>query len=160
MMESLERVAPAFVEMAHRIVWAGGATVDAEGRPWSRVLHPLWTWDGEQLTGIVATSPLSPKKAHLDAHPSIAFTYWEPGHDTCTAQCDAEWDLSDEGRVAGWEAFASAPAPVGYVPSIIPGWEEPTAPRFGILRLRPWYLHVMPGALMLEGKGELLRWRR
>ena len=159
-MESLERVAPAFVEMAHRIVWAGAATVDDRGRPWSRVLHPLWTWDGTELTGIVATSPLSPKRAHLDANPSIAFTYWEPTHDTCTAQCDAEWDHSDEGRAAGWEAFANAPAPVGYTPSIIPGWDSPTAPQFGILRLRPWHLHVMPGAVMLKGQGDVLRWRR
>jgi hypothetical protein len=156
----LERVAPAFVEMAHRIVWAAAATVDPQGRPWSRVLHPLWTWDGEALTGIVATSPLSPKRAHLDAHPSIAFTYWEPSHDTGTAHCDAEWDTTDDGVAAGWAAFASAPAPVGYDPGIVPGWDEPASPTFGILRLRPWWLQVMPGTVMLEGKGELLRWRR
>src|SRR5947207_11325681 len=32
----LARVAPAFVEMAHRIVWATVATVDPEGRPLAR----------------------------------------------------------------------------------------------------------------------------
>lgn len=158
-MATLERIAPAFVAMAHRVVWATGATVDAQGRPWTRVLHPLWTWDGETLTGIVATSPLSPKRAHLDAHPYISFTYWHPNHDTCTAQCHAAWDLSDEGRRAGWEALATAPAPVGYDPAIIPGWDEPTSPSFGILRLRPWRLHVMPGAVMLSGSGEVLRWQ-
>lgn len=158
-MSPLTQVAPAFVEMAHRIVWASGATVDRHGRPWTRVLHPLWTWDGDALTGIVATSPLSPKRAHLDAHPHIAFTYWHPDHDTCSAYCDAEWDLSDEGRAASWEAFASAPAPVGYDPSIIPAWESPASPEFGILRLRPWRLHVMPASVMLEGKGEVLTWR-
>jgi hypothetical protein len=158
-MTALERVAPAFVEMAHRIVWATGATVDAGGRPWSRVLHPLWTWDGTTLTGIIATSPESPKRAHLDAHPSISLTYWHPSHDTCTAQCDTAWDLSPEGRAAGWQALESAPEPVGDDPSIIPGWEDAGSPTFGILRLRPWRLHVMPGSLMLSGQGEQLHWR-
>jgi hypothetical protein len=38
----LAEVALAFVEMAHRIVWYSAATVDSTGRPWSRVLHPIW----------------------------------------------------------------------------------------------------------------------
>ncbi|HVM09118.1 MAG TPA: pyridoxamine 5'-phosphate oxidase family protein [Acidimicrobiales bacterium] len=157
-MNSLEQTAAAFVEMAHRIVWAPAATVDADNRPWTRVLHPLWTWDGAELTGIVATSPLSLKRRHIDAHPYVSFTYWQANHDTCTARCDVEWDLSDEGRTAGWEAFASAPAPVGYDPSIIPGWDSPTSPGFGILKLRPRWLHVMPGTVMLAGQGEALHW--
>lgn len=51
-MATLAEIAPPFVEMAHRIVWASGATVDDRGRTWTRVLHPLWTWDGEDLTGL------------------------------------------------------------------------------------------------------------
>ena len=108
MTDSLDRTAPAFVEMAHRIVWAGAATVDADGRPWSRVLHPLWTWDGAELTGIVATSPLSPKAAHLAVHPHVAFTYWHPDQDTCSAMCDATWDDTAEGRTAGWDVSGMA----------------------------------------------------
>jgi hypothetical protein len=34
------------------------------------------------------------------------------------------------------------------------------APDFGILRLSPHRLRVMPGTLMLAGQGELLTWRR
>ena len=156
----LERVAPAFVAMAHRIVWAGAATVDAEGRPWSRVLHPLWSWDGAELTGIVATSPLSPKAAHLAAHPHVSFTYWHPSQDTCSAMCDAEWDPGPEGRRAGWEALATAPEPVGYDPAVIPGWDAPESPAFGILRLRPWRLHLMDGTVTLGQGGDLLTWQR
>lgn len=40
LMDELNAVAPAFVEMAHRIVWASVATVDGQGRPRSRILHP------------------------------------------------------------------------------------------------------------------------
>lgn len=156
----LDQVAPAFVAMAHRIVWASAATVDPDGRPWSRVLHPLWTWDGTELTGLVATSPLSPKAAHIAAHPHVSFTYWERTQDTCTALCDVAWDATPEGRAAGWDALATAPEPVGYDPSIIPGWEAPDAPGFGILRLRPWRLHVMDGTVMLGQGGDLFTWER
>jgi hypothetical protein len=159
-MTALDRIAPAFVEMAHQIVWASAATTDDQGRPWSRVLHPLWTWDGDRLSGIVATSPSSTKRRHLDAHPFIAFTYWQPNHDTCTALCSATWDLSEEGRAAGWQAFATAPAPVGYDPAIIPGWDDPSSPGFGILRVEPWRLHVMAGSVMLQGAGAPMTWRR
>ena len=61
---------------------------------------------------------------------------------------------------AGWHRFADAPAPVGYSPSVIPGWEEPTSPAFGVLRLLPHRLRLMPGSLMLAGEGELLTWTR
>ncbi|MCB8968188.1 MAG: pyridoxamine 5'-phosphate oxidase family protein, partial [Ardenticatenaceae bacterium] len=48
-MHELTEIAPAFVEMAHRIVWCNAATVDSKGRPRSRVLHPIWQWDGTRL---------------------------------------------------------------------------------------------------------------
>ena len=50
-MSSLEQTATAFVEMAHRIVWATVATVDGRGRPRGRILHPYWVWDGTSLVG-------------------------------------------------------------------------------------------------------------
>lgn len=71
----LTTVAPAFVEMAHRIVWCVAATTDTSGNPSTRVLHPVWEWDGEQLTGWIATSPLSPKAEHLARTPSVSLTY-------------------------------------------------------------------------------------
>ena len=43
-MHALDTVAPAFVDMAHRIVWCTVATVDASGAPRTRVLHPVWEW--------------------------------------------------------------------------------------------------------------------
>ena len=158
-MSSLADVAPAFVEMAHSIVWCGAATVDRSGRPRSRVLHPIWDWDGSRLTGWIATSPLSPKAADLAATPALALTYWAPSHDTCSASCSAQWEESEEERAAGWDRFATGPAPVGYDPSIIPGWDSPASPGFGILRLEPYELRLMPGSVMLRGEGERLSWR-
>jgi hypothetical protein len=77
-----------------------------------------------------------------------------------TADCDTEWETSDEQRQAGWDRFANGPAPVGYDPSIIPAWTSPEAPAFGILRLTPTRLRVMPGSVLLAGQGEVLTWRR
>lgn len=69
-------------------------------------------------------------------------------------------DLTDEGRTAGWRAFETAPAPVGYDPKIIPGWDTPTSPTFGIVRLRPWRLHVLRGADLVQGNGAGVTWSR
>ena len=158
-MTVLDSVAPAFVEMAHRIVWCTVATTGRDGAPNTRVLHPIWEWDGSALTGWIATSPLSPKAADLAVQPAISLTYWAPSQDTATADCRTEWETSAEQRKQGWDRFVNGPAPVGYDPSIIPSWTGPEASEFGVLRLHPYRLRVMPGSLMLTGTGELLRWR-
>ena len=77
-MHELEVVAPAFVEMAHRIVWCSAASVDARGRPRSRVLHPIWEWDGRRLRGWIAIKATATKRAHLAASPFLSLDYWHP----------------------------------------------------------------------------------
>jgi hypothetical protein len=157
-MTELRDIAPDFVGMAHRIVWCSAATVDAAGRPRSRVLHPLWEWNGEALVGWIATSPSPVKLAHLAHSPHISCTYLATNHDTCTADCAASWAPDEHVRI--WEAFKHAPAPVGYDPAIIPPWRDgPTSPAFAVLRLEPWRLRVMPGTAMLGGGGEVRSWR-
>lgn len=159
-MDDLATTAPAFVEMAHRIVWCTVATVGPDERPRSRILHPLWEWDGERLTGWIATSPTRIKREHLEHTPYLTLTYWSPEHDTCTADCRAEWCFDDQTRIEVWDKFKGAPAPVGYDPAIIPVWPSPTDPAFAALRLEPWRLRVMPGEVMLSGgaKGRTLTW--
>jgi hypothetical protein len=157
---SLEQIAPAFIEMAHSIVWASAATVDANGRPRSRVLHPIWEFDGTDLFGWIATVPSPVKKAHLAVHPEMSLNYWRTNHDTCSAECLVEWYLDDETRTAVWNRFANAPEPVGYDPRIIPQWAEgPTSGEFAALRLSPYRLRVMPGTVMTKGEGALLTWK-
>lgn len=158
-MTELATIAPAFIDVAHRIVWATVATVDTAGDPRTRVLHPIWEFDGERLTGWVATSPLSPKAAHLANNDRVSVTYWDNTHDTCTADCRAVWEDSANQRRAGWDRFANAPEPLGYDPRIVPPWTGPEAEAFGILRLEPTRLRVMPGTVMAGTGGELLQWR-
>jgi hypothetical protein len=157
--EPLATVAPAFVEMAHQIVWATAATVNTKGEPSTRILHPIWEWDGESLRGWIATSPLSLKAKHLTRVPTMSLTYWRPNHDTCTVRCRTAWDDSPSGREALWARFSEAPEPLGYVPSIIPGWDSPAAPAFGVLELEPIAIRVMEGSRMAGGEGLLLDWR-
>jgi hypothetical protein len=156
----LTEIAPAFVEMAHRIVWSSVATVDRSGRPRSRVLHPIWEWDGSTLQGWIATGPTPVKLAHLEQSPFVSIGYWAPNHDTCVAECRAEWAFDDATCIEVWERFKDAPAPVGYDPAIIPPWAGgPTSDAFAVLKVAPWRLRVMPGSVMLEGTGDLLTWQ-
>jgi hypothetical protein len=156
----LADIAPSFIDMAHRIVWCTAATVDTKGRPRGRILHPIWEFDGTHLRGWIATSPLSLKSKHLAKTPSISLTYWSANHDTTTAECDAAFDPSDDARTALWDRLKNGPAPVGYDPAIIPGWDSPQSPGFGALVLDPWFIRVMPGTVMLAGQGDVLTWRR
>lgn len=158
MAASLSEAASAFVEMAHRIVWCTAATVDRAGRPRSRVLHPIWEWEDGVLTGWVATGPTATKRAHLEASPYMSCNYWAGNHDTCVAECRAEWALDLPTRERIWNLFKSALPPVGYDPAMIPGWDGPDSPGFAVLRLNPWRLRVMPGTVLLAGEGNVLSW--
>ncbi|MFN3220278.1 MAG: pyridoxamine 5'-phosphate oxidase family protein [Acidimicrobiales bacterium] len=158
-MSSLAATAPAFVAMAHRIVWCTVATLDGHGRPRTRVLHPIWEWDGERLTGWVATGSTPVKTAGIAESPNVSLTYWDPTQDTCTAECEVAWITDDDERTELWQRFVDAPAPVGYDPAIIPGWDTPTSPGFAGWRLDPYRLRVFPGTLLLQGEGDLLTWR-
>jgi len=155
----LETTAPAFVEMAHRIVWCAAASVDARGRPRSRILHPYWEWDGSSLVGWIATGPTPAKRSHLAHSPYLSLTYFDPSHDTCTADVRAEWHLDEETRQRVWDTYKALPPPVGYDPAIVPVWAEgPRSPAFAVLRLEPWRLRVFPGTMLLGGTGEVLTW--
>ena len=159
-MNPLDVVAPAFVEMAHRIVWCSVATVDSKRRPRSRVLHPIWQWDGSNLVGWILTGPTPVKKANLEVSPYMSLNYWDATQDTCTAECNVSWVLGDAERTEMWDFFKNTPAPVGYDPAIIPQWENPTSDNFAVLKLDPWRLRVFPGSVLMGQGGEVLNWRR
>jgi hypothetical protein len=157
-MSTLAEAAPAFVEMAHRIVWCSVATVGPDGAPRSRVLHPYWVWDGAELVGWIGTGPTPVKAAHLAANPMVSLQYWSPNHDTCTAECRATWVDDLDTRQWLWDAYKSAPPPLGYDPAIIPVWESAASPAFLALRLDPVRLRVFPGTMLIAGTGDVFSW--
>jgi hypothetical protein len=158
-MSDFAQTATAFVEMAHRIVWSSASTVDAHGRPRSRILHPIWQWDGVRLIGWIGTTPTATKRAHLNASPHMSLNYWSPSHDTCLAECRTTWALDNETRTMVWALFLNTPEPLGYNPRIIPAWESPTCDAFAVIRLDPWRLRVLPATALMRQGGELLKWR-
>jgi len=159
-MNSLGETAPAFVKMAHQIVWCSAATVDRKGRPRSRVLHPIWVWDGSELVGWIGTGPTPLKRAHLANSPYLSLNYWSPSQDTCTAECRAELLYDPETRSMVWDLLKRGPAPVGYDPAIIPGWNAPSDEAFAALRLEPWRVRVFPGSVLMGQGGEVLTWQK
>jgi hypothetical protein len=159
-MHDLSAVAPSFVHIANSIVWCAAATVDRFGRPRSRILHPLWEWDGAALVGWIATSPTPVKIDNLKEHPYMSCSYWAETQDTCTAECQAQVLYDNETRVEVWNKFKTAPPPVGYDPAVIPLWNAPSDDNFVVVRLDPWRLRVRPGTITLQGTGDILNWRR
>lgn len=158
-MSDLATTAPAFVETAHRIVWATVATVDPDDRPRTRILHPIWAWDGDALVGWIATGPTPAKVRALEHSPFVSVTYWDPQHDVGTADCRAERFLDDETCEWLWTRFETAPPPVGYDPAIVAPWSDgPRSPAFAALRLVPHRLRVFPGSLTRGEGGEVLTW--
>lgn len=159
-MERLADIAQPFLDVAHRIVWCTVATVDDQQRPRTRILHPLWSWNGERLTGVIATSPTPVKVANLETSPYLSCNYWSPEHDVATADCRATWSFDDATCTEVWEAFKSAPEPVGYDPAIVPAWADgPTGDAFAVLHLEPWRLRVFPGSVLRGEGGDVLDWR-
>ncbi len=159
-LDPLTTTAPAFVAMAHQIAWCSAATVDTHNRPRSRILHPIWEWDGTDLVGWIATVPTPLKRSHVSHSPFASLSYWAENQDTCQAECAVEWAFDDETCARVWDLFLNGPEPVGYDPSLIPQWNDPTDDEFAVLRLDPWRLRVFPGTLLLKGEGEMHNWRR
>ena len=159
-MSTLEQAAPVFVAMAHKIVWCTVATVDADNRPRSRVLHPYWEWENGELTGWVGTGPTATKREHIDHSPYASLNYWAPDQDTCVAECQATWcfDLPTRRRV--WDRFLELPEPLGYNPAMIPGWDAPESDSFAVLKLEPWRLRVFPGSVLMGQGGDVHVWEK
>ena len=122
-MTDLATIAPAFVEMAHRIVWCSVATVDPTNRPRSRVLHPIWEWDGTTLTGWIATGPDTGQARAPRAQPVrlVQLLGAEPRHLRGRVP-GRRGPFDDETCIEVWDRFKHGPAPVGYDPAIIPPW--------------------------------------
>lgn len=156
----LTEIGPRFVDMAHGIGMCVAATSGRDGRPHTRVMQPVWEWDGTSLTGWASTTTPSPKLDDLRHTPVLSLTYWEPGQDTCTADCDVTVVGDADERAVAWDRFENTPPPAGFDPAIHPDWDSPASPTFAVVRLRPHSLRVMPGTLMTAGVGEVLTWRR
>ena len=125
-----------FEARVNKIVWCNVATVNAQGRPRSRILHPIW----EGAIGWITTRPTSYKAADLAKNPYVSLAYVADIAKPVYVDCKAEWidDLAEKQRV--WNLVKNAPAPIGFDPE--PIYKSASDPSFGLLKLTPWRLEV------------------
>ena len=141
-------IAKTFDERVRRIVWCTVTTMDTKGRPFSRVLHPVW----EGATGWIATGRQSLKAKHVAGNANVALSYWDPQHDTVVVQARAEWQDERPTKQRIWELIKNAPAPVGYDPQMF--WKGGvTDPSFGVLKITPYRVDLLAAQDMMAGKG-------
>jgi general stress protein 26 len=142
-----DEIAPEFAHRTRRAILCTAATVDARGRPRSRILHPLW----EDRRGWILTGRQSTKSRHLTRHPYVSLTYWDNEQEQVHVDCQVAWrdDLPTRRRL--WELFRTTPPPAGYDPSpFFPGGPEDSG--FGCLELVPWRIELWSTADLLSGR--------
>jgi general stress protein 26 len=144
--QNFSDLADKFKSITERIVWCTVATVDLQGRPRSRILHPLW--QGE--VGWIATGRHSHKARHLANNPYVSLTYWDPQHEQAIVDCKAEWQDDAASRERCWDLLKTTPEPVGYDPKLF--WSAPDDANFGVLKLTPWRLEIWSLAAMAKGQ--------
>ncbi|MFN8377771.1 MAG: pyridoxamine 5'-phosphate oxidase family protein [Anaerolineae bacterium] len=127
-----------FVRRAHTAVWCSMATVDAQGRPRSRVIHPIWDSDGK--TGYIGTFRDSYKGQHLAKNPNVSLAYIADLAKPLYVEAVANWADDEATKLHTWALFKDAQPPLGYDPASI--FVSPDHPRFGVLKLTPWRIQV------------------
>jgi general stress protein 26 len=127
----LANVAAVARPIVERVIWCTVTTVGADGVPRSRLMHPVWWWDGSP-GALVTARPTPLKVRHLAANPRVTCFYWDPAHDTVAIDATARW-LDDAERADAWEAVKAVPSPVGFDPAMI--WPDgPASPGCAMLR--------------------------
>lgn len=140
------------------VVYSTMTTVDARGRPRSRVLIPVWETDGENPTGWLGTHRTPVKAAHLANNPHATFSYWSPAQNTVAADVTAEWIDDPRTRKHVWNLYRhGSPPGAGYDPKGF--WKGPQDPEFQVLRLEPWRIQVLRGRDLVAGIPARI-WRR
>lgn len=135
-------VEPEFKARVDTMVWCNGATIDARGRPRSRILHPLW----EGALAWITTDPRSLKSQHLSQNPYVSLAYVSDVAKPAYADCLAEWIDDPATRRHVWELCLWTPPPMGFDPAPIYGTPEMPGegqPRFGVLRLTPYRIQLV-----------------
>jgi hypothetical protein len=136
-LSTLDDIVDEMVERAHRMVWCNAATVDRQGRPRSRVVHPVWDgpigWWGARRDSF--------KGRHLSAHPWVSLAYISDLAQPLYVDCHAAWADGMEEKHFAWELFQRIPPPAGYDPAPIYGSAD--HPNFGLLQLTPWRVQLV-----------------
>lgn len=132
--ETFDELAAPFLERVRAMVWCNMATVDTQGRPRSRVMHPVW--DGP--TGWIGTRRSSFKGRHLAHNPYVSLAYIADAVHPVYVDARAEWVDDLDARQEVWELFLRAEPPMGYDPA--PIFRDVAG--FGLLKITPWRVEL------------------
>lgn len=124
-----------FIERVEKMVWCSAATIDTQGRPRSRVLHPIW----QGQVGWIGTGAQSFKSRHLAANPYMSLAYVTNIHQPVYADCHAEWIIDRDTCQYVWDLFLNTPEPIGYDPAATFGSLE----NFNVIKLTPWRIDLV-----------------
>ena len=84
---SFAEIEPEFVERAHRMVWCDMATVGPDGRPRTRIVHPIWEGDTAWMTSL----RVGPKAEDIDRNPYVSLAHISDPLKPAYAECVASW---------------------------------------------------------------------
>jgi general stress protein 26 len=148
-----------FLRITADIAYCTATTVDPQGRPRSRVMHPIFEVVDGVPQGWALTDRTPLKDRHIAANPYVGCSYWSPAQDTVTIDCAAAWvDDTDVLRQV-WDIFAS-PDPPGW--GDLSGYGEAgiSHPRFHVLRLDPYRVQILRSDQFAVGDFTPRSWRR
>jgi hypothetical protein len=150
-----------FLRITAATVFCVASTVDQQGRPRGRMLHPIFVARDGRPLGWALTGRTALKTRHLAANPHMSCAYWTPSHDTVFADCAATWVDDEAEKEEVWELFLTTPVPLGWGPEGMAGygsqrWRDPL---FTPLRLQPWRVQVMRGEEYPTGELSGRVWR-
>ena len=125
-----------FMRRVSAAVYCIMATVDPQGRPRTRIMHPVW----EGSTSWAISWPLSPKAKHLAPNPYSSLAYIQDTSKPVYVEATAQWitDRDEQWRV--WELCKSLPPPLGFDPE--PHYGTIDHHYFGILKFTPWRIEL------------------
>jgi general stress protein 26 len=125
-----------FIERAHRMVWCDMATVGRDGRPRTRIVHPVWEGDTAWMTSL----RVGPKAEDINRMPYVSLAYVSDPLKPAYAECVASWVDDRDERIAIWERIAVIPQPLGYNTETMFGSYDVL--NLTMLRLDPWKIRL------------------
>jgi hypothetical protein len=142
-----EEIREDFLRYTAEIVLCTVTTVDPQGRPRSRILHPIFTVRDDRPIGWVLTAPTPVKARHLAANPHVACSYWSPAQNIVYVDCVATWVTEQAEKGDVYELFRTTPPPLGYGEAGLAGFgsEGSHSALFTPLRLDRRRIQVMAG---------------
>jgi hypothetical protein len=142
MKSAYEYVVPRAQRIIDEVVYATVTTVNGNGEPRSRIVHPVWRLPSNpgQALGIVTSRPTALTHKHLTSNANVSCSYWSPAHDAVYLDCRARSATQEELQSA-WDLVLATTGPTAFDPE--PIYREPSPASFSAILLQPFRIRVV-----------------